>query len=331
MKNLLFIIPDYLGPVTGANKRAKIISSHLSNSWKVSIINRKTIIMMVNNKVHSEKKTTFLNILVLLVTTKFSFWFCDYIKWSLFPMPNLVFTLHDMKEWTDFGRGGIIKKISLYIVAKKSKYLITVSQDQKKLIKQHLGLQSYIYPNAVSQKWLEYLSTDLRVSTIEDDKYIIYVSNFTKHKNHLDLINNNSLLNRYKLVLVGSAIDECGLSIKNDILNNPNVKVYENISESKLRDLVYGSSFVVFPSLYEGYGMPILESIALNKRVLISDKLILSHFDDCELVKRVSFAKGVSKKDIIWAENSIVYDKSNIEYLIRWNEISKKINNLLVS
>jgi glycosyltransferase involved in cell wall biosynthesis len=331
MKNILFIIPDLTQTITGSSKRSSILSKHLSRNWRIIIISRKKILELVNNEVISEKNSTFFNVLKVLVSIRFSFWFCDFIKWALIPIPNLIFTLHDMKEWTEFSRKGILKKFLLYVVLKKSKYLITVSEDQRILIKQKLGIDCHVFPNAVSQKWLEHLSTVIKNNKRVGDKYIIYVSNFTKHKRHLDLINNNPLLDRYKFVFVGSAIDEGGLSIKNAIVNHPNVEIYENILESKLRDLVNGSSFVVFPSHYEGYGMPILESIALNKRVLISDKLTLKHFDDCALVRSISFENNVSDEDIKWADSPVDYYENNCHCLIGWDKVSNQIHKLLLS
>jgi len=331
MNNLLFIIPDYTGIVTGSSKRSKILCDNLSKNWKVIIISRKNIIELYNNKVISEKKATFLSILSLLLTTKFSFWFCDFIKWSLLPIPNLIFTLHDIKEWTEFGRRGLIKKFFLYIVIKKSKYLFTVSKNQRILIKQKLGFESHVFPNAVSKKWLEYSQKFENTTKSDNDKYIIYVSNFTRHKCHIDLIYNNPLFNSYKFVFVGSAIDANGLLIKNYLQKISNVKIYTNISESKLRSLVNSSSFVVFPSVYEGYGMPILESIALKKRVLISDKLMLDHFDGCELVRSVSFDKDLSKKDIIWATSSTDEYENNCKCLVGWDQICYQIDSLLKS
>jgi glycosyltransferase involved in cell wall biosynthesis len=50
----------------------------------------------------------------------------------------------------------------------------------------------------------------------------------------------------------------------------PNVASFDsgNLEERELHELVAGARFVVFPSTYEGFGFPVVESLALRKPVL---------------------------------------------------------------
>ncbi|MGD0667784.1 MAG: glycosyltransferase [Bryobacteraceae bacterium] len=55
-----------------------------------------------------------------------------------------------------------------------------------------------------------------------------------------------------------------------DADSRPNVAAYASggLSQETMFDLMRGAKFVVFPSLYEGFGTPVLESLALSRPVL---------------------------------------------------------------
>lgn len=329
MSNILFIIPNYFTQITGANKRAKNLSRCLSQNNKIFILTSNMTIRLKNGKVLYKKKNTFFSIISLFLNQKFDYWFCDNIKWSFIPFKGLVFTLHDMKEWTEYGRVGILKKILLFIIVRKAKYLITVSEDQKKIIKKYLKVNSYVFFNAISKIWLEYRLKNKNTIKKVDNEYIIYISNFAANKGHLNLLKNNPLLNRFKIVLVGSHIDKSSLLIKKNLLKYKNVKIYNDLPESKLLQLIANSSFAVFPSNYEGFGMPILETIAVKKKILISKSLRLKHFNNCSLVRKVDFKKGITKNDLKWTNSPV---KQPIKYpscFAGWEDVCVKIKKLL--
>ena len=326
--NLLFIIPNYSSQITGANKRAKNLVKCLSKNFKIFILTANTIITLSNNKIISKKKKNFLNQISLFFNNKFDYWFCDYINWSLIPVRGLIFTLHDMKEWTSYGRVGMFKKFLLFIISRKAKHLITVSEDQKKIIKENLKIDSHVSYNAVSNKWFEY-QLKKKIKNKKNNNYIIYVSNFSKNKAHYNLLKNNPLLQKYKIIFVGSAIDKFGLSIRKNLQNYKNIKIYSNISELRLMKLVDNSLFAIFPSNYEGFGMPILEAISLKKKILISKSLKLKHFNNCSLVKRVDFKNGVKVKDINWAKSNHNGPIKGPKCLVRWEDVSNKMIKLL--
>ncbi len=64
------------------------------------------------------------------------------------------------------------------------------------------------------------------------------------------------------------------LSKKMEIDTNVEFKGY--VSEEEKEKLIASSSAMVFPSLYEGFGIVILEAFAQNKPVLVSDVKPLS-------------------------------------------------------
>ncbi len=328
MKNILFIIPNYSSNVTGSSKRAENLSRSLSKKYKVTIFSADLMVTLHKGRILEKKNIKNYEKIFLILSFKFDYWFCDHIRWSIIPIPGLIFTLHDMKEWTKYGRIGFIKKIALYFISRKAKILITVSENQKKLINKYLKVNSYVFQNAVTEKWLKNKSNEKNFRK-EKSEYILYVSNFTEHKGHLDLVNKNRNLLNYKILLVGTAIDNKGLAIMKYLDKLKNVKIYSNISEKRLKKLIKNSSFSVFPSMYEGYGMPILETVALQKKILINNCLKLQHFKKCSYIREVDFKKGVSLKDIKWAKSPNTNKLKRSESINTWDNISDKIYELL--
>jgi glycosyltransferase involved in cell wall biosynthesis len=99
------------------------------------------------------------------------------------------------------------------------------------------------------------------------EPYIICVSAFQKRKNHLKLIEAYALAQpSQKLVLAGASgemlpaikalIAEKGLAEK--------VQILENVMPQHLPTLYYKAEFAVYPSLYEGFGIPLLEAMRMQ-------------------------------------------------------------------
>lgn len=105
------------------------------------------------------------------------------------------------------------------------------------------------------------------------DAFILCISKFEKRKNHLRLIEAyakvRSQLN-IPLVLVGKegdTFEPVKKAIKMlDI--STDVRLYTEVDQATLVRFVHASSWTVFPSEYEGFGIPVLESLMAGKPVL---------------------------------------------------------------
>jgi glycosyltransferase involved in cell wall biosynthesis len=56
----------------------------------------------------------------------------------------------------------------------------------------------------------------------------------------------------------GNVLDE---KFRNEVDSHPRIKAHERISDGALDSLYRASDFLVFPSIYEGFGLPILEAV----------------------------------------------------------------------
>lgn len=114
---------------------------------------------------------------------------------------------------------------------------------------------------------------------IEKEKYIVYVSTIEPRKNH------NLLYYVYKLAKsrdiqlpklliigrVGHDVDKLIKKIATDPEVNQKITICNNVDDAELNWLYQNCLFAVAPSFYEGWGMPVLESIARGKSVVCSN------------------------------------------------------------
>ena len=110
-------------------------------------------------------------------------------------------------------------------------------------------------------------------------EYLIFPANFWPHKNHAVLLTAFGLHakahpeSRLKLVLTGA---DTGLApeLKQAALSmglNDRVLFTGYVSDEDLAALTAGSLALIFPSLFEGYGMPVAEAMSLGVPVLCSN------------------------------------------------------------
>ena len=137
----------------------------------------------------------------------------------------------------------------------------------------HLQISSDRLRNAVKDE------TVIGRLTLVGGKYLIYPANFWKHKNHEMLLTafgiarNSGLATGIKLVCTGAlgprqqwlqrAVEGMELA---DSVFFPGY-----LSNSELLALLSNSTGVVFPSLYEGFGLPVIEAMAIGVPVACSN------------------------------------------------------------
>lgn len=105
-------------------------------------------------------------------------------------------------------------------------------------------------------------------------KYIVYVGTLQPRKNIDVLIAAFSQFStskvESKLVIAGK------LGWKYKIKPTPNVKYLGYVPENKLGALIKNSTGLVLPSLYEGFGIPVVQAMSLGVPVLVSRNSSLS-------------------------------------------------------
>lgn len=112
--------------------------------------------------------------------------------------------------------------------------------------------------------------------------FILYVSTIERRKNHQVLYQAYHQLCKEgkkdrlpKLVFVGMrgwGVDELLKDIELDPVIKDTIVLCNHVNDAELQLLYQKSVCCVFPSLYEGWGLPVAEALALGKVVLSSDR-----------------------------------------------------------
>lgn len=114
-------------------------------------------------------------------------------------------------------------------------------------------------------------------------RFIMYPANWYRHKNVKNLV--NGYLNAMKqksdlprLVLVGHPLSEGNQWLVDLAENDPSAKdvlILTEISANRLRWLYENADYVILPTLFEGYCMPLAEAIVLGRPVLANDMPVM--------------------------------------------------------
>lgn len=166
---------------------------------------------------------------------------------------------------------------------KKSRHVFTVSNNSKKDINRIFGIDNQkisITYNAVDEDFRkkrleEYEYAYEMYGITKGKKVLLYVGNLKPHKNLGRLLEAVAMLeNReeYVLVLAGRSFVGDELIAKEKKLGIDELVIHTGeVTKEELVDLYNLADLFVFPSLYEGFGIPPLEAMACGTPVVASN------------------------------------------------------------
>ena len=185
---------------------------------------------------------------------------------------NHYFVLHDTLVY-DFPKSftkkfRIFYKFLWFSISKTAKHFFTVSEFSKNQIIKHLNFKrDNISIASNGYEHLENIKSDNKIIYSE---YILFVGSFTDHKNFnllVELYNKNP--KKYpKLIMAGGFNKKV---FNNTEINSKNIIFVQDFSDEVLVNLYKNCSAVIFPSKFEGFGIPLLECIYFNKPIICSD------------------------------------------------------------
>ena len=160
-----------------------------------------------------------------------------------------------------------IYDLKLRYAQKYADVIITVSEQTKK------DIVKYYNTNETKIKVIPIGIAQRQIKPIESPSpYILCVSSFTKRKNLKALVQAfKSIEDKdIKLKIVGS-YGETANEIQSLAKKDPRIELHFNISNEELNDLYTKCQFCVYPSLFEGFGIPILEAFSYGKAIATSN------------------------------------------------------------
>ncbi len=205
------------------------------------------------------------------------------VRWS---RGKVILTVHDVKPliFPELRSKKNINNI-LYDVVLGNKWsrvdqLVTVSNYSRRDIIQHLQIapeRVSVVRQGVSLQLFHSAPQSGSTPIETERKYILSLAGNDPTKNLSTLIRAYSQLplflrNVYGLVLAGDLRRRQDLRLLAKELNiEPQIQFPGSISDGKLVELYQGASLFVFPSRYEGFGLPILEAMACGCPVVSSN------------------------------------------------------------
>lgn len=263
--------------------------------------------------------------------------FSDFINLiTIYDLTAIQFDEYHRHETAD------LQKRKIRFAKKYCNKIITISQSTKKdLINYSRAFKNkkieVLYPgldsifnksrNIDSNKTLFSVNKILNSqnSKAVEKKYLLYYSTFEPRKNihylvkaFSDLQLEKKVPSDFKLILIGG--DGWGRVKKNikaylaenyPIISNKNVIIVDYVSDRYLIDFIKNAYAMIYPSLYEGFGLPVLESMAMGIPVICSN---------------TSSLPEVGGDSVLYVNPHIYKDlKNKIEYLINNTGFAKKI------
>lgn len=200
-----------------------------------------------------------------------------------------VITIHDLIPYIlpeTVGKGYLSKFLKeMPKIISTADAIITVSECSKKDILKFFpidGEKIFVTPLAADEKYRP-LDKELCRNKIKskyniNNHFILYVGGFSARKNVLTLIESfakvhKNLDQNYDLVLIGANKDEMkGLQkFCSELTINKNIKFTGFIKNSMMPIFYNAADLFVYPSLYEGFGLPPLEAMSCGTPVITSD------------------------------------------------------------
>src|SRR5687767_1209837 len=177
-------------------------------------------------------------------------------------------------------------KASMWNAAKRSHRVLTVSETSKRDILHFFDIppeKVVVVYNAIDERfWVTPKEEDVarvRERYQLDHGFVLYVGNIKPHKNLVRLIEAFDELRRtgledLKLLIIGDEISKLP-SLRRAVHSHKlhkHVRFLGFVSDGTLRILYRLASLFVFPSLYEGFGLPPLEAMASGTPVVASNQ-----------------------------------------------------------
>jgi glycosyltransferase involved in cell wall biosynthesis len=226
---------------------------------------------------------------------------------------NYIITVHDMIHELFFNnlKSNILinhKKQNIY----NSKAIICISESTKNDLLR-------FYPDVDSKKiHIIYNGTSDCFYNFDEsyDKYFLFVGSRSNYKNFHKLPELISTIENYSLVIIGSELKQSEVNLLNKYLPN-RWKHYKNVSNIELNNFYNKAFALIYPSSYEGFGLPVLESMKAGCPVIALNTSSIPEISGIAAVL-------MDQLDLITFHNSVNYILNNRNEIIQNGYLNSK-------
>lgn len=192
-----------------------------------------------------------------------------------------VATIHDanysnkIKKFNDPSRlKKVYFKYALKSTLKHAQKVIFVSNSVKTEISKQFGYSANEPRFNVMHNGIEADFSELDEATVQkvsaelqlDKKYLLYVGQIREHKNVHRIMQAFKELNHPDVELIMA-----GHNYLNEVIADDKIRFLNEVSNTQLKVLYHQCHAVVFPSLFEGFGFPIIEGFSFGKNVITTN------------------------------------------------------------
>lgn len=191
-----------------------------------------------------------------------------------------VLTVHDFTyEKYDNRLWSNLHLIQKQYAIRKASAIICVSENTKRdLLRYHGSIiqnkKVKVIRNGFSNNYFRLSNTHIDKS-LNIKKYILFVGSRSVHKNFdyvlRIIISKYCMVNKIKLFVVGPNFSKLEIKKLDEIGASDRVKNLGFIEDRRLNQLYNSALALVYPSLYEGFGIPVLEAMAAGCPVILSN------------------------------------------------------------
>lgn len=188
------------------------------------------------------------------------------------------------------------------------------------------------YQTCADQFWIKQTQNNLDNFKLKyqlTKPFLLYVSSFNQRKNHKFLIQAFKKLNRndIQLVLVGQKGDAFieTLKLVKQLDLSEKVLIFPNFNQLELPLLYQSAQAFVYPSLTEGFGIPLLEAMASGLPILGSDLMVFREIASPEVhfFELNNESDLINKLNLLLEQTTIDYSKHILKF--NKNEIANQV------
>lgn len=268
-----------------------------------------------------------------------NFFFSPGFNAPFFFLHRTAITIHDLNHIDVDANTSFLKKLYYNIVLKracrKAALIFTVSEFSKGRIVDWSGINpdkvKVVY-NGVSSAFHQDVQPYL-----PGFPYIFIVGNRKLHKNEdraLRAFAQADIDKNIHVLFSGKPSDQLVNTAK-ELQIEDRVKFLGRLSEDELASTYKGSLCLLFPSLYEGFGLPVIEAMACGTPVITSNTTSLVEIanNSCELIdptKIEQISKAIEKilDNIELRKKYVEYGLINIQ-AYKWCDSKERLKNYL--
>ena len=223
-----------------------------------------------------------------------------------------VVTIHDLIFQDSLGQGwyqnfgNLYRRLMLKSIKHRPPVVVTVSNESASVIQRSIGLNSHVIYTPTETVGLDHCRSSEKINKAE--KVLLHIGGTAVHKNTVRVIQAFKLAN-----IAGSKLVVLGMDVSSEIAQQymaPDTVFPGWVEDEQIVDLFSEADILIFPSLVEGYGLPIIEGFTAGVPVLTSNRPPMSEIagDGAYLINPESVEEMAAGIRLLLSDKQLAFD-----------------------